>query len=214
LQGNSIGQRGMMWNPPTRPDHTFLDPGDDCYYLGEYTARAGYAFSTTNDIIQNLKKPMDRRGRPEWKWKTWAINRSAEMLREVLPESWFTRVTFVPVPPSRAKDHPEYDDRLLQVLRKVGEGRALDIRELVLMTESIDAAHLTDDRRRVNYLVRRMRVERSLADPEPSAICIFDDVLTTGAHFKAVQAFLHSEFPHVPLAGLFLARRAPEASPV
>jgi hypothetical protein len=69
----------------TRRDHTFLEAGDDCYYLGEYTARAGFAFSGTNDLIQNLKKPMDRRGTPQWKWKTWAINRSAEMLREAVP---------------------------------------------------------------------------------------------------------------------------------
>jgi hypothetical protein len=32
-----------------------MDTEDDCYYFGEYTARAGYAFSTTNDLIQNLK---------------------------------------------------------------------------------------------------------------------------------------------------------------
>jgi hypothetical protein len=127
---------------PTRPDHTFLDAADTCYYLGEYTARAGFAFSPTNDLIQNLKKPMDRKDRPEWRYKVWAINRSAQMLREVLPEEWFARVTFVPVPPSKTRDHVEYDDRLLQILRKVGEGRNLDIRELVVMTESIDPAHL------------------------------------------------------------------------
>ncbi len=115
-------------------------------YLGEYTARAGYAFSTTNDLVQNLKKPMDRKGRPEWKWKVWAIERSAQMLREVVPKRWLDRASFVPVPPSKAKDHPEYDDRLIQILEKLGTGRELDIRELVLMTESIDAAHLTATR--------------------------------------------------------------------
>lgn len=87
----------------TRPDHTFLDPDDHCYYLGEYTARAGYAFSSMNDLIQNLKKPMDRRGRPEWKYKTLAISRSCEMLREVVPEKWLARATFVPVPPSKTR---------------------------------------------------------------------------------------------------------------
>jgi len=98
-----------------------LEPGDDCYYLGEYTARAGYAFSATNDLIQNLKKPMDRKGRPEWRYKTWAINRSAEMLREVLPEKWLASVTFAPVPPSKARDHADYDDRLLRILERVGD---------------------------------------------------------------------------------------------
>ncbi len=198
----------------TRPDHSFLGAGDICYYLGEYTARAGFAFSPTNDLIQNLKKPMDRRARPEWRYKTWAIERSAQMLREALPDEWVAQVTFVPVPPSKTRDHAEHDDRLSQILRKVGEGRNLDIRELVLMTESIDPAHLVDDHRNVRELTQRMRIERSLLDPAPSAICIFDDVLTTGAHFKASEAILRTAFPHVPLAGLFLARRAPEASPI
>ncbi len=89
---------------------------------------------------------MDRKGRPEWKWKVWAIERSAQMLREVVPKRWLDRASFVPVPPSKAKDHPEYDDRLIQILEKLGTGRELDIRELVLMTESIDAAHLTATR--------------------------------------------------------------------
>jgi hypothetical protein len=198
----------------TRLDHTFLEAGDDCYYLGEYTARAGYAFSMTNDLIQNLKKPMDRKGKPEWKWKTWAVERSAAMLREAIPEQWLASVTFVPVPPSKTKADADYDDRLTQILQKLGEGRTLDVRELIVMTSSVDAAHLSNDRRSINYLVNKMRVDRSLFNPRPAAICVFDDVLTTGAHFKAVQAFLRSEFQHVPLAGLFLARRAPDASPI
>lgn len=198
----------------TRPDHTFLDAGDICYYLGEYTARAGFAFSETNDLIQNLKKPMERRTRPEWRYKTWAIERSAQMLREALPDDWYPHVTFVPVPPSKMRDHADYDDRLLQILQKVGEGTRIDIRELIVMTESIDPAHLKDDRRSVRELTQRMRLERSLANPPPGAICIFDDVLTTGAHFKAAETILRIQFPEIPLAGLFLARRAPGASPI
>lgn len=198
----------------TRPDHSFLGAEDVCYYLGEYTARAGFAFSETNDLIQNLKKPMDRRERPEWRYKIRAIERSAQMLREALPEEWVTRVTFVPVPPSKMRDHAQYDDRLLQILEKVGEKRRLDVRELLVMTENIDPAHLGDDRRSVRELTKRMRLARSLINPLPSAICIFDDILTTGAHFKAAEAILRTHFPEIPVAGLFLARRAPEASEI
>ena len=157
---------------------------------------------------------MDRKGRPEWKWKMWAIDRAAQMLREVVPEQWLARATFVPVPPSKTKEHAEYDDRLLQILQKLGAGTELDVRELVVMNESIDAAHLTDDPRSVRELVRRMKLDQSVIAPDPAAICVFDDVLTTGAHFKACQLFLRTQFPAVPLAGLFLARRAPEASPI
>jgi len=82
------------------------------------------------------------------------------------------------------------------------------------MAENVDPAHLSDDPRNISALLNKMRLDRSLLQPVPQAICVFDDVLTTGAHFKATQMWLRTEFPHVPLAGLFLARRAPEAGPI
>jgi len=196
----------------TRPDHTFLTPADECFYVGEYTARAGYAFSETNDVIQNLKKPMARRALPEWRYKGRAIARSAEWLQEVLNPEWVSWVTFVPVPPSKRKDHPDYDDRLLQILHRVGEGRRIDIRELVMLTQNAQAAHHIDERRSVDALIENLAIDLSLAMPIPEAICIFDDVLTTGAHFQAVRQILSAQFPGVPIAGLFIARRAPESS--
>jgi hypothetical protein len=57
----------------TRPDHSFLDGEDSCYFLGEYSARQGFAHSATNNLIMNLKKPMDRRGTSQWQWKERAI---------------------------------------------------------------------------------------------------------------------------------------------
>src|SRR5690349_7704326 len=101
----------------------------------------------------------------------------------------------------------------MQILQKLGEGRALDIRELVL-TQSIAPAHLSQDRRSVNEVAHRMRIDQSLTGPAPNAICIFDDVLTTGAHFKAVESQLRARHPITVVAGLFLARRAPEASSI
>jgi hypothetical protein len=34
-----------------RPDHSYLTAADDCYFLGEYTARKGFAFGATNRLI-------------------------------------------------------------------------------------------------------------------------------------------------------------------
>jgi hypothetical protein len=55
----------------TLPDHYRLEPTDDCYFIGEYTARGGYEQSDTNDLILNLKKvwkksiaPMSGSGKP------------------------------------------------------------------------------------------------------------------------------------------------------
>jgi adenine/guanine phosphoribosyltransferase-like PRPP-binding protein len=40
---------------------------------------------------------------------------------------------------------------------------------------------------------------------------LVDDVLTTGAHFKAAQAILQKAFPGVLIIGFFIARRVPES---
>ncbi len=41
----------------TYKHHRWLEKSDECYFLGEYTARSGYAYSPTNDVILNFKTP-------------------------------------------------------------------------------------------------------------------------------------------------------------
>lgn len=198
-------------DPLILPDHSYLDEGDTCYFLGEYTARAGYTFSGTNDLIQNLKKPMDRQNRPEWKYKTWAINRAGDILREAISDEWLESATIVPVPPSKAKDHADYDDRLLKVLQRMGNGLNLDVRELVIQKMSTAAAHESEQRPRPNELFDIYEIDDQQTEPRPDMLVIFDDLLTTGSHFKAMKSVLENEFPDIPIIGLFIARRAPHA---
>lgn len=37
-----------------RPQHFFIADDDDCYFLREYTAGAGFSHGETNQIILNL----------------------------------------------------------------------------------------------------------------------------------------------------------------
>lgn len=68
----------------TRPDHFWLTDEDRCYFLGECAARQGYAYSPTNDLILNFKKPADRRGRTEWRYKERTFRRAATAFRSAL----------------------------------------------------------------------------------------------------------------------------------
>ena len=192
-------------------DHYYLDADDECYFIGEYTARTGYAFSATNDLIQNLKKPMDRRDRPEWKYKEWAISKAADMLREAIPPEWLNSATLVPVPPSKAKDDPRYDDRLLRILQRFGGGAGIDIRELVFQPTSTAAAHESEDRPTPADLLELYAIDETLIEPAPQKLVIFDDLLTTGCHFKAIEHKLGDRFPAKPIIGPFIARRAPDS---
>lgn len=196
----------------TRQDHSWLTADDRCYFLGEYTARQGYAYSPTNDLILNLKKPPERQGRPEWRYKELAIQRAAAAFRRALGADP-PAMTFVPVPPSKARDDPRYDDRVTRMLRAIWPGRTADIRDLVIQPESAAAAHESPTRPTPSQIEAAYRIDEALIAPEPAFIAVVDDVLTTGAHFRAASAVLAARFPAARLVGLFIARRVPDADP-
>jgi len=194
-----------------RPDHYHLAAEDDCYFLGEYSARKGYAFSATNNLIVNFKKKMDRRSRNEWPYKGVAIQRAATAFRDSLKDEARQVLTFVPVPPSKAKGDPLYDDRLLQMLHGIWPGQPADIRELIVQAVSTDAVHDQDERPSPSELEARYALDSALLRATAGTIAVVDDVITTGAHFVAARNKLRQAFPTTKIVGLFIARRVPEA---
>lgn len=136
------------------------------------------------------------------------------MLREAIPDEWLESTTIVPVPPSKAKDHPDYDDRLLKVLQRMGTDINLDVRELVIQNTSTAAAHESEDRPRPDDLINIYQINGAHTHPAPSRLVVFDDLLTTGSHFKAMKQVLEQEFPASPIIGLFVARRVPRTDNV
>jgi hypothetical protein len=190
-----------------RPLYPHLTAADQCYFLRAYTAGRGYAGSETNHLILNLKKPPDRRGKPEWRYKERAIEQIAREFRASVNLSALRRVTLVPMPPSKTKSDPLYDDRLLHVLRAVDVEGHLDIRELLRIRASTDAAHTVTVRPTIADLVANLDIDNDLAEPAPRSVALVDDVLTTGAHFVAAKTVLAARFPGVPIRGLFVARR-------
>ena len=195
----------------TQPDHTYLSPEDKCYFLGEYTARKGFAYSETNSLILNLKKKPDRRGRPEWQYKDRAILTAAKALQISIKDEWLRGATFVPIPPSKAKTDPLYDDRMTRVLKAIDRHNPVDCRELIVQTETTEAVHEAEVRLGPAEIRELYVLDQDLLEPRPDQIVICDDVLTTGAHFRAAQSVLCDEFPNALVVGCFISRRAPEA---
>ena len=190
-----------------RPEHSRLEQHDICVYVWEYTPNKGYAFSADNSLILNFKKGMDRRGCSDWKYKEQAIARVAEIFQELLPQKFLAATTLVPIPPSRARDDQGYDDRMVRALRKLEPRRDVDVRELIFQHESIEPAHSSRSRPGQDDIYHNYRVDETLAEPRPREIALFDDVLTTGAHFKASQRILEEHYPGVRVVGVFIARR-------
>lgn len=187
------------------PEYYYLNDSDECYFLREYTAGKGYSFSETNNLISNFKKSPAVRHTSQWFYKEQALERLAVELQKSLNLEWLGSATLVPMPPSKAPDHPEYDDRMLQLLQRISLG-LLDIRELLYQEESMEAAHASVSRPRPEEIAENYRVNEDLLEPEPEVIGLFDDVLTTGSHFKAAKRVLREYFPETPIVGVFLAR--------
>jgi hypothetical protein len=168
---STFPQRLTKIDDLTRPDHFYLTPEDACYFLGEYTARKGYAFSPTNQLVLNFKKSLDKRGTPQWKYKDRAIREAAAAMRGSLTGDLLDRITLVPIPPSKAKTDPLYDDRLVQMLHALRPQPPLDIRELIVQRASMAAAHDQANRPRPEEIQANYAIDQNLLAAEAGEHC-------------------------------------------
>lgn len=136
-----------------------------------------------------------------------AIQSCIQSLKAALNIKWLESGTIVPIPCSKALGHPDYDDRIEQICR--GLSPNADVRRLVVQTHSTAASHEAGDgdRLSVDDLLGVYRIDESLANPEPTSIGIFDDVLTAGTHYRAMHSVLSARFPAAKVYGIFIARR-------
>lgn len=198
-----------------RSAHYYLTPDDECYFLHEFTARKGYGFSPGNQFIFNFKKSPTKRQEPQYQHKIraigWAISTYRAILDQVL--GVYQGATFAPIPPSKTPGHPEYDDRMWQVVRGICDGKGADARELITQTGNYDAAHLAGEGV-ARIKPTQLQALYSLSAPPPKPlVLLFDDVLSAGCHFRAAKSTILSAFPATRVVGFFLARRVlPDAT--
>jgi predicted amidophosphoribosyltransferase len=102
-----------------------------------------------------------------------------------------------------------YDDRVVQIANLLGAGTKIDVRELILQNATIDPSHHSTSRPRPSELRSNYYIDDTCCEPAPTTIGILDDVLTAGAHFRAIKDMLSERFPGVPVVGVFYARRVP-----
>lgn len=192
-------------------DGSRLGPEDECYYYGEYVARAGWQQGFFNNLIFNLKADVIANPRRA-KYKRQAIDECAQYLadgqisHDVLRHS----VTLVPVPCSKPPGHARYDDRMVRILHGVQQkvGGTLDIREVVQTTVERQAQHERNEgRATVDELLQTMAVDHAaIAQPLRPTVIVVDDVFTLGTSFVAMKRLLHG-LPSVQrVIGVSIAR--------
>jgi hypothetical protein len=190
-------------------DHSHLVPADECYFMFEYTSHKDYSYSTTNNLISNLKKKPGGSSIAELRYKADAIQQCGGHFSGAINHDNLRNWTIVPVPPSKHKADPAYDDRMVRICKLIASSHSLDIRELITQSQSTEAAHeaASGARLTVSDLVKLYVVDEGLAQPTPRAILIVDDVLTAGTHYRAMHTVLSTRFPGVQINGMFIARR-------
>jgi predicted amidophosphoribosyltransferase len=193
----------------TLRDHSYLAAEDECYYLREYFAGKGWKYGETNSLISNLKKNPLLKGTPQWRYKGRSISQTGAEMKAAINPKWLQGATIVPAPPSKARGDPLYDDRVFQIGRIICDGTGADLREVVVRKTSADALHTLPDRRDPEKLYEAMKVDGRYALPIPARIGILDDVVTTGATFRAVYRHLRELYPGASIVGFFVARRVP-----
>ena len=177
-----------------------LDPDDVCFSAREYISHGGYSAGETNNLVSNLKKEMSKRQLPEWRYKLDAIEAFArELIGVVQPGQ-----TLCAMPPSRAWGDPEYDPRLHWVLEALqAKVSGLSVVNPVVRVTSAEPSH-TGGTRSVEEIVADLKWKG--LPSETDLLIVVDDVITTGAHFKAFKTVIAENSPATDVGGVFWAR--------
>lgn len=194
----------------TRPRHVELTEDDECLYWGTYRPRAEgdtmptYTKGPANQLIANLKKGEDKKELPEYHYKLTAIETVAQMIVHDYP---YENATFVPVPPSRCKGDPLYDDRLIKILESAKKMNAqIDYCEPIIQNITLPASHLSTERSSYTELFDNYSVDINMLNKARQNIVVFDDMLTVGRHFKAMKMKLLGARKDINVVGLFIVR--------
>jgi hypothetical protein len=199
----------------SRADHIYLCASDRCAFLAQYCSGSGgdSGNGSCHQLIRNFKcEPARARSDPRrGRYKQRAIATLSSWLRHAVPRRVAESCTWVPIPPSQQAEDPDFDDRLVHTLQLAFEGYDVDVRRLLYQTRSTPRDHTGRARLSEQALFDILRVDKDqlMLQAIRARVVLFDDVLTSGKHFKCCERRLREILPDAPLAGLFLMRRAP-----
>lgn len=196
-------------------EHSYLVAGDVVFYREEYKSTQGF-IGQGNNLIANLKKSVGTLGTDEWHYKENSILAVACSIANEMQNASCVRgkVYWVPVPPSKIKTDPLFDDRLYRILIlsiAASKTRKHFVSDVLYQISDRESLSSNTDKRDIselvsNYLMNDIPNYR----PDKDQIIIFDDVLTTGCHFKAVEEVVLNRYPNADVKGFFIARRVPK----
>lgn len=175
-----------------------------CYYARDYISKAGgFNRCITNSAILNFKKSPIADGQ---QYRTQAINLFAQEAQLLIDCKDNKTFTVTAIPSSKSKDDPNYDNRfedffnVLRVLRP-----CIKVQWPVRIKNSTDPTHLAKGIRDPKIIASNY-IYHGLTSDLPDSLLVFDDVLTTGAHFRAFKDFIRSSGYAGNVYGIFWAK--------
>ncbi|MDR1658894.1 MAG: phosphoribosyltransferase [Desulfovibrio sp.] len=194
--------RWTKWDGSGR-ERWYLDHSSHhVFYFRHYISGAGYQKSESNQLILNFKKGINA---PESQlyYKNRAIERFAEDIL-ILVKRLKNPCYMTWIPPSKAKNDDLYDDRVKKVVERVCERMKnispVELVENILTRDSLHGGNLRDP----NEIASNWRWISYNLDKYRQAI-IVDDVLTTGASFKALHDLIRARGFSGRINGVFWA---------
>jgi hypothetical protein len=178
----------------------YLSHDDKCFFFMDYKARGGFNSSPANNRIDNFKKPPKHRGQAAWDYKLIAIGQFAQDLSILFQDNEELTIAFIPS--SKPSNHPEYDERFDLLKDKLSSLRPkFRFVAPVKITSERSAAHLLESRSSPAFY--KSIFEWVGLEPIPSSLILIDDVITTGAQFRAYKDFVLQHHPEVAVFGVF-----------
>ena len=118
-------------------------------------------------------------------------------------------LTFVPIPPSKAKSDPLYDDRMVQLLTTIRNHPPLDIRELILQTRSTEAVHGMVNRPRPHQIEAIYTIDEKLAAGLKQRVAIVDERLDNRCTLPSSEVCTVSSVSGSGDCGLVSCKKSP-----
>ncbi|MBN8538468.1 MAG: hypothetical protein J0M15_15555 [Deltaproteobacteria bacterium] len=176
---------------------------DVCIYAREYKAGQGYAAGETNQLILNFKMFVTFKGTNRWRYRDRDVRKFAE--EAALNFGANSTVAITAIPSSKAKNDPDYTNRFEDMLTHLLTLRPNLIEEWpVELIQTVQASHQAGSRN--PQQIQQHYRWRGFQNGVPQTLVLFDDVVTTGSHFRAMSDFIRSNGYTGNIVGIFWAR--------
>ena len=179
----------------------YINLNDFCVYAREYIiGKKGYKAGPTNSDILNFKKSPTAKNR---EYRTQAIQKFKQ---DILNLDFKDEVIITAIPSSIVKNDSGYSNRFEDLFTELEKSEPNFIIEWpVIAKQTITASRYSNQRPKPEEIKENYRWD-GFKKTSPQTLFVFDDVLISGSHFRAMSDFLRENQYNKKIIGIFWAK--------